>query len=74
MSESNTMPMNKLLQRILLMTANELDARYGPHPMTDIETCKTIAQEVMRKIVVNPDQKLIDALNNQIDHAFGTHT
>lgn len=64
-------PMNKLLRRILFETANELDARYGPHPHVPKEKCKEIAREITKKIVLSPDEKLFNAVDDQIDKAFG---
>lgn len=64
-------PMNKLLQRILFLTANELDARYGPHPHVPKEKCKEIAREITKKIAINADDKLFTAVDDQIDKAFG---
>lgn len=61
-----------LLPKLLLKTADVLFQRYGEKMDHDLETIKAIGLEVIKRYVMEPDQVLIDKLNERIEHVFSS--
>jgi hypothetical protein len=60
-----------LISTLLWGVADELDNRYGPHPVVPVEQVKVVAKEVVEKLQIPEQTSVLAELNRAIDMAFG---